>query len=261
MDRLRIGDLDVAYRRAGSGPPLVILPGALDDGRWWLRQLADLSSSFTVVVWDAPGCGESDDPAADWTLGDFADCAARLVEALGLPPVHLLGLSFGSALAIEVYRRHPGIVRTLVLVSAYAGWAGSLPADEVEARVAGAARMVEMSADERVAAWLPTLFASALPPAIEAEAVELIGTARTAVAPTLARALAVDLRAVLPTITVPTLIVAGDRDVRSPPGVAADLRASIAGSDLVVVEGAGHLVNVEAPERFAAAVSEFCARR
>jgi hypothetical protein len=50
MELIRIGKLDVAYRRAGSGRPLVILPGAMDDGQWWERQLHDLSAAFTVVV-------------------------------------------------------------------------------------------------------------------------------------------------------------------------------------------------------------------
>ena len=74
-------------------------------------------------------------PAPDWTLADYADAVADLVAALGLPSVHLCGLSFGGGLALAVYQRHPESVRSLLLVSAYAGWKGSLSAEEVAARL------------------------------------------------------------------------------------------------------------------------------
>lgn len=259
MESIRIGELDVAYRRAGSGPPLVILPGALDDGRWWARQLRDLSGDLTVVVWDAPGCGASSDPPPSWSLADLADCAGSLVDAIGLGPVHLLGLSFGGALAIEVVHRHPDAVRSLVLVSAYAGWVGSLGPDEARARVAAGERMAEMTADDLARAWLPTLVAPAAGSDDREWMERLVRDTRTRSAPTLARALAVDLRDVLPTIAVPTLVVHGAEDVRAPRSVADDLVARIPGAELVVVDGAGHLVNVDAPERLATEVRAFLA--
>jgi pimeloyl-ACP methyl ester carboxylesterase len=71
-------------------------------------------------------------------MADYADAVADLITALDLRRVHLCGLSFGGALALVVYRRHPQLVRSLVLASAYAGWKGSLPTAEVEARLARA---------------------------------------------------------------------------------------------------------------------------
>jgi pimeloyl-ACP methyl ester carboxylesterase len=260
MKSIRIGDLDVAYRRAGSGPPLVILPGALDDGRWWERQLRDLSGDFTVVVWDAPGCGVSTDPPADWSLADFADCVGSLLDAIGLAPVHLLGLSFGGALAIEVYRRHPDVVRSLLLVSAYAGWVGSLGPDEARARVAAAEQMSEMTADDLANAWLPTLVAPSIGGDDRRWMERLVRETRTRSAPTVARSLAVDLRDTLPTISVPTLAVYGTEDARAPRPVADELVAHIPGAELAVIDGAGHLVNVDSPEQFATEVRAFLAR-
>ncbi len=260
MESVRIGDLEVAYRRAGSGPPLLILPGALDDGRWWERQQRDLSGDFTVVVWDAPGCGASTDPPADWSLADFADCVGSLVDAIGLAPVHLLGLSFGGALAIEVVRRHPDAVQSLVLISAYAGWVGSLGPDEAGARVAVAEQMVEMTADDLVNTWLPTMVARSIGGDDHRWMERLVRDTRTRSAPTVARALAVDLRDVLPTIDVPTLVVHGTEDVRAPRSVPDDLLARIPGAEMVVIDGAGHLVNVDAPEQLAAELRTFLAR-
>ena len=125
----------VAYRRAGAGPPLVMLHGGLSDSRSWTPQLTSLSREYDVVAWDAPGCGGSADPAADLRLAGYADAVAALVRALGVGPVHLAGHSFGAGLAIDVYGRHRQLVRSLVLSGAYAGWRGSLPPAEIQARL------------------------------------------------------------------------------------------------------------------------------
>jgi pimeloyl-ACP methyl ester carboxylesterase len=73
----------------------------------------------------------------------------------------------------------------------------------------------------------------------------------------LARASAEDVRDVLPNIDVPTLLAYGDRDVRAPLTVADALQAAISGSSLVVLPDAGHVCNVEAPDKFNVAVRDF----
>jgi pimeloyl-ACP methyl ester carboxylesterase len=260
MESIRIGNLDIGYRRAGAGPPVVVLPGAMDDGRWWERQLLDLSADFAVVVWDAPGCGVSTDPPAAWSLADFADCLASLVHALGLAPVHLLGLSFGGALAIEVCSRHPDAVRSLVLTSAYAGWLGSLDAAEARRRVALGERMGTMTVEEFVRVSLPTLVGPATSEPDRQLIERLLRDTRLGSAPTVARALEVDLRAALPTIAVPTLVVHGAQDVRAPRAAADDLVARIPGAEIAIVQAAGHLVNIDAPDQLAAEVRAFLTR-
>src|SRR3990172_7735773 len=132
MEEIEVAGLRIAFERAGAGPPLVLLHGVLGDSREWRRQLDDLSDEFTVVAWDAPGCGRSADPPETFRLPEYADCLAGFVDALNLGRPHVLGLSFGGGLALELYRRHPAVPMTLVLASAYAGWAGSLPAEVVE---------------------------------------------------------------------------------------------------------------------------------
>jgi pimeloyl-ACP methyl ester carboxylesterase len=82
------------------------------DSRSWRRQLDALSDAFTVVAWDMPGCGRSSDPPETFGAFDFADCLTAFIPVLGLERPHLLGLSFGSALALELYRWHPSILRT-----------------------------------------------------------------------------------------------------------------------------------------------------
>jgi pimeloyl-ACP methyl ester carboxylesterase len=136
MEAVEVDGLRIAYQRAGDGPPLVLLHGYVGDGpTTWRRQLEGLGDDLTVVAWDAPGAGRSSDPPESFGTAGYADCLAGLVERLGLDKRHVAGLSFGGALALALQRRHSAIPMTLVLASAYAGWAGSLPADVAEQRL------------------------------------------------------------------------------------------------------------------------------
>src|SRR5205823_5810950 len=246
------------FERIGDGPPLVLLHGYVGDGpTTWRHQLDGLSDEFMVVAWDAPGAGRSSDPPEDFGMSGYADCLAGFVAALALERPHVAGLSMGGALAIAFQRRHPAIPRTLVLASAYAGWRGSLPLEVVQQRLDQALDLAELSSEEFVGALLPTMFSPGTP----ADAVEAFAAAMRAFHPVgfraMARASAEDWRAALPLVDVPTLLVYGDNDVRAPLTVAEDLHAAIDGSTLVVLPGAGHLCNIEAPEEFNTSVRHF----
>src|SRR5215207_5868807 len=150
MDTVDAGGHRVAYERRGEGPPVVLLHGYVGDRRMWRSQIDELSDEFTVVAWDAPGYGGSSDPPEGFRLSDFADCLAASIGALGLGRPHVLGMSFGGGLALELYRRHPMLPMTLVLASAYAGWAGSLPVGVVEERLQQALRLADLHPDALV---------------------------------------------------------------------------------------------------------------
>ena len=259
VEDLELDGQRIAYRRAGSGPPLVLLHGGPGNGREWGGQLEGLSDEFTVVAWDMPGTGGSDDPSAAWRPRDYAECLARFIEALGLSRPHVLGLSFGSGLALELYRSHPEIPQSLILAAAYAGWSGSLTPEMVAQRKARMRQMTELDPAAWAAEWLPTLFSADARP----ETVDELRGILAEFHPTAQRELVEsgwaehDARDVLPKIAVPTLLLYGDRDVRSPRPVAEQLHAAIPGSRLVFIPGAGHLVSMEAPEPFNAEVRAF----
>jgi pimeloyl-ACP methyl ester carboxylesterase len=117
VEVVRANGLEIAYRRAGQGPPVLLLHGAAGDGSIWQPQLAALADELTVVAWDEPGAA------------------------------HVAGLSWGGTVALELYRHHPEVVATLILVDTHAGWKGSLPEEEVRARVAHAREAVAAPAD------------------------------------------------------------------------------------------------------------------
>jgi pimeloyl-ACP methyl ester carboxylesterase len=258
VDHVLVGGLRIGFRRAGAGPPLVLLHGGLGDSRAWRDQLEDLTDEFTVVAWDAPGCGESSDPPDDFRLGDYADSLAGLINALGLQRPHVLGHSFGAGLALELYRRHPEVPRSLVLAGAYAGWAGSLSGEEVEKRLRLALEVAELLPDRFVPQSIPGLFSDLIPPERSQELAAIMSEARPVGTRVMAHAFAeADLRDVLPQIQVPTLLLCGEADERSPLPVAHELHAAIPTSRMVVLPGLGHETYVEAPERFNAEVRTF----
>jgi pimeloyl-ACP methyl ester carboxylesterase len=259
VDEIDVGGLRIAYKRAGSGPPLMLLHGGPLDSREFRRQLEGLADEFTVVAWDMPGCGRSDDPPAHFRTRDYADCLAAFIEGLGLKYPHLLGLSFGSGLALEFYRWHPTVPRTLILASAYAGWAGSLPPEVAARRKQRMAQLVELPPEQFAGEFLPTF----LTVSASSELIDEVRAILVDFHPDGQRALLRagfaehDVRDVLPTIDLPTLLLYGDGDVRSPLEVAEEMHAKIPGSRLVVIPGAGHMIDMEAPQRFNAEVRRF----
>ena len=258
MEMVEVDGLHIAYERAGSGPALVLLHGYVGDGATtWRRQLDGLSDEFTVITWDAPGAGRSTDPPEGFGLDEYADCLAGFLEKLGLDTAHVAGLSFGGILALALQRRHSGRSSTLILASAYAGWAGSLPPEVAEHRLRQALTLADGAPEAFVGALLPTMFSKTMPP----ETVDAFRASMEAFHPrgfrAMARASAEDVRDVLPQVDVPTLLVYGDRDMRAPLTVAEALQAAIRGSRLMVLPDAGHLCSIEAPNEFNDAVRTF----
>jgi pimeloyl-ACP methyl ester carboxylesterase len=258
VDVVTVQGLDVAYVRAGAGPPLVLVHGAAESRRVWQPQVEGLSDEFTVVAWDEPGAGRSSDVPEDFGLADYAACLAGLIEELGRGPAHVAGLSWGGTVVLELYRHHPERVATLILADSYAGWKGSLPEAEVKARVAGVREMLAAPAAE-FDPTLPGLFAAG-PPAEFAGLMEemAVGVRPESLRAQLSVMAAADQRDLLPRIAVPTLLIWGDVDVRSPLDVARQFEEAIPDTTLVVLPGAGHLSNLERPGEFNDAVRAFC---
>jgi pimeloyl-ACP methyl ester carboxylesterase len=180
------------------------------------------------------------------------------MDVLGLKQPHVLGLSFGAGLALELYRRHPMVPRTLLLASAYAGWAGSLPPTVVEERLQQIIRDADLPPDQWIPRWLPDLFTEAAPPEVIEDMVSIMATAHPAGIRAMARAFAeANLRDVLPRIQVPTLLLYGESDRRVPVQVAEDLAAKIPTARLVWLPAVGHQCNLEAAERFNGEVRAF----
>ena len=251
MDTVSIDGLDVSFERVGAGPDVVLLHGYVGDGPvTWRPQLDALADQFRLVAWDAPGAGRSSDPPESFGITGYADCLARFIEVVELDRPHVVGLSFGGALALAFAHRHPTAARSLVVVSGYAGWRGSLPPAVAEDRLQQATLLSELSGERLAATLLPTMFDTSPPSEVLAAFGDSLRTFHPGGFRAMAQASAEDLRGTLAGIKVPTLLVYGDRDVRAPIYVAEQLHAALPDSTLVVLEGVGHVCNLEAPDEF-----------
>ena len=258
LQRLDVDGHSIAYREAGQGPPLVVLHGFLCDSRCWIPQLTNLSDRFRVVAWDAPGAGASSDPSEPFTNADWAQCLASFLDMLGVEQANICGLSWGGILAQEFYRVYPERIMRLILADTYAGWRGSLGEDASAQRVASCFQLSSGPADELLASFMP----GAIAPDASAEAKDALAAIVSEFHPVgfrlMTLACDVDTSDVLATIDIPTLLVWGEVDWRSPLHVAEAFRDAIPGAELAVIPGSGHISNMEKPEEFNAHVRRFC---
>jgi pimeloyl-ACP methyl ester carboxylesterase len=249
----------IAYREAGKGTSLVLLHGFLCDGRVWNQQLSRLSDQFRVVAWDSPGAGASSDPPDAFTTESYAHCLARFLDAVGIDQAHILGLSWGGILAQEFYRLHAERVRSLVLADTYAGWRGSLPEAVWTERLSACLTDASGPAEALVAKFVPGVFTDAAPRHLRDEFSTIVAAFHPVGFRLMSRSCAeVDTRDLLPRIDVPTLLLWGDGDRRSPLDVAEQFHAAIPSAELAIIPNAGHLSNMEQPDVFNEHVRRFC---
>jgi len=158
MPTAHVRDLEVYYERAGSGQPLLFISGTGGD----LRNKPNVFDgpfvrSFDLLGYDQRGLGRTSKPDVDYSMADYADDAAGLLDAIGWPSAKVAGFSFGGMVAQELAIRHPGKVERLVLGCTSPGGAGgaSFPFHEIQ-HLTGEARakhLIPVSDTRRDAAW------------------------------------------------------------------------------------------------------------
>lgn len=251
-------DLGIAYDDVGSGLPLVLLhPFPLDRG-YWAPQIGSLVSRCRCIAPDARGFGETA-AAPPYSMDRYADDVICLLDALAIDRAVIAGLSMGGYIAFALWRRHPQRVRALVLADTRAG----ADTDEGRAKRRALIELARAKGTEAVAeAQLPGLVGKRTrekhPAVVEAlrRMIERasVGGITGALEAMMARP---DSTALLHTITVPTLIIAGDDDVLTPPKEARAMHDAIPHSRLEIIAGAGHASSFERAAAFNHVLGEF----
>ena len=205
-----------------------------------------------------PGYGDST-PLATMTFADLADAACGLLEASGIDQAVVVGQSLGGMVAQQMAIAHPHRVAGLVLVATTAafGKPGSSFNDEFLA-----ARLAPIEAGHRPADLAAEIVDSIVAAdATEAARAHAVASMSRIEPEPYARSIEClvtwDGRPFLPDVAAPTLCVAGDSDTNAPVRAMERLCESIAGASLVVIGGAGHLVNLERPAEFNAVLEDF----
>ncbi|MER5755207.1 alpha/beta fold hydrolase [Streptomyces sp. NPDC002088] len=231
------------------GPLLLCLHGIGSSSAAFAPQLAELSAHARVVAWDAPGYARSADPETPYGLDDYADAAAALIRERGTS-AHVLGVSWGGVIALRLATRHPGLVDSLIVADSSPG-SGTDPA-RAEAMRARATDLAEVGPRAFAEARGPRLVSPDAPEELVrrvvdtmAASVRLPGYAYAAQSMA-----AADLRAELPSIAAPTLVLCGEHDRVTGVEASQAIAGAIHKTAYVIVKDAGHLANQEQPERF-----------
>jgi pimeloyl-ACP methyl ester carboxylesterase len=255
--------LAIGVRQAGpkDGTAIICMHGIGSNSSGYQAQFA-LADRHRVVSWDAPGYGVSGElPYAEPRPETYADALLGLADALGHRRVVLVGSSFGAVIAASFATRYPARVIGLVLSAPAAGNA-RLPAAERRAMLEGRLGDMERLGPAGVAAKrAPALVAPSSPQAILDTAARLVAETRPKGYAQAAHALDMaDTVAMASRITVPTLVIVGSLDKVTPAeSCAKPIHAALKYGRIEILDGIGHLVKLEAPERFNALLRDFVA--
>ncbi|OZD68862.1 hypothetical protein CH272_28020 [Rhodococcus sp. 05-340-1] len=237
---------DVHYRERGEGPILLCLHGLNSSSASFEPQLAGLGRDIRVVAWDAPGYGRSTDPSGALNPAGYVDAVVRLIDRLGAP-VHLLGLSWGAAIACEVAQQHPQLLRSLILIG---GGRGDKDNPAGAAALRGRVRRLEEVGSQRFAEEsVPRLLSSSANPQCLSESVAIAAAdvRFSGYSAAVESLIETDLRPTLARIDVPTLLLCGEEDPINGEEESRALQTAIRDSVRVTVDGAGHLANQDRP--------------
>lgn len=271
MERhLRIRERRVRYLEVGSGKPLVLLHAFPLSADMWRPQLADVQAGWRVLAPDLRGFGgsprtrgEGEDIVVDPTehVDDHARDVFALLDALGIEQAVFAGLSMGGYVAFACHRLAPARVRGLVLADTRA------EADTEEGRVNRSRMLASLEADGLgvvTEAMVPKLLGETslrTRPALETAIRALIGTNTVEGVGDAIRCLMSRPHATpqLASIQCPTQLIVGREDVLTPVALHEEMQRRIAGAALSVIEGAGHLTNLECPDVFNRTLARFLA--
>jgi pimeloyl-ACP methyl ester carboxylesterase len=260
MHRASVNGTDLHYRDANSASKDVVLllhAFPLHSGMW-TRQIAALEKRHRVIAPDYRGLGKSGLPPEASTMDLLAQDVRALLAHLRIERAGVAGLSMGGYLAFELFRQAPGLFRGLALCDTKA----AADTDEGKANREKFARTVlEKGLGWAAEEMLPKLLRPDPDPAVAKEVRSLVagGTPAGVAAAQRGMARRPDSTPTLATIACPTLVVSGEEDGLIPVAEAQKLAAGLKGARLVKIPAAGHLPNLENPDAFNAALSEFFA--
>jgi 3-oxoadipate enol-lactonase len=258
MPTLHLEDIDLSYEIAGEGEPLLFIHGLGSSHRDWEAQVEYFADRYRVIVFDVRGHGDSGKPAGPYSVPLFAADTANMLNALGIGPVHTVGISMGGMIGLQLALDHPEAVRSLVVVNS-------------------GAEFVVRNLKERMQVWqrflivrllgmrkLGEVLSGRLFPKPEQEGLREVFVERWAKNDP--RAYQEAMRAIvgwsvvdrLGDIGCPTLVIASDEDY-TPVAEKQAIVDRIPRAALVVMEDARHAVTAEKPEQFNAVLDGFLA--
>jgi len=260
--KTRLTDFTMAYDETGSGKPILFIHGFPLNRKMWEPQIEAFSDNMHVIAPDLRGHGETEAIPGPYEMEMLADDCHGLLEALGVTqPVVVCGLSMGGYATLAFYRKYPERAAGLILAATRAG------ADSEEGK-ANREKAAAQAQEKGVSAIIDGMLPKILAPGTYETRPELVERVREMMAETSVEGVVgaqlgmkerPDSTPLLTQIRVPTLVLHGAEDQILPPSEAEATHTAIQGSQLHILPDAGHLLNLEQPERFNRAVADFLA--
>jgi pimeloyl-ACP methyl ester carboxylesterase len=225
----------------------------------WAEQVAALSRRFRTISIDLRGHGESDAPFWRYSLEYYAHDVKEVLAAVGIRKALFVGLSMGGYLEFALYRLYPELMLAVVLADTRAEADGP---EQIQRRFNLAQRTAAIGPTAVIDEMLPKLLA---PKRYERDP-DLVARVRAMQAAAPVAGIIGDLMAIaerpdstglLSSITIPALVLVGQDDVLTTPADAERIATGIPGAQLIIIPDAGHLSNLEQPQRFNLAVETF----
>lgn len=245
--------LALGYEEAGEGErtPLVFLHGVGSDKSVWRPQLRQFATERRSLALDYPGYGDSDPTPEGTSRDDYAAAILAAMDSLGVQRAHVCGLSLGGVVAIAMHAAAPDRIASLILADTFAAHPDGQAIYD---------RSIAASSDLRVLAEarVDVLLGQPADPDVRREVIETMAAISPAAYRVGAEAVwLADQRERVHGIRVPTLVLCGTEDKVTPPALSRELVQLIPGARLEMIEGAGHLGNLEKPDAFNTLVGAF----
>ena len=245
----------LAYYETGKGSVVILIHGLGADSRHWAANIDALAQNFRVIAIDQVGYGQSDKPILNYSVGTFVDYLQGFLRALKIPRATLVGNSLGGWVALDSAIHHPEMVEKLVLVDA----AGLQPAVALKVPEGGMKPLTRLDTKwffdlmEANKEWATMDLG---PNSFERHKQNGDNyTIASSVAEMITGRYFEDKK--LGKVQAPTLIVWGRDDLLIPLAMGERLHKGIAGSQMVVIDGTGHIPMVGKPAEFNTAVRKF----
>jgi 3-oxoadipate enol-lactonase len=257
---MKTRDGRLGYEAAGDPdlPPLVFLHGIGGAARAWRSQLNFFGERYRAIAWDMPGYGGSA-PLSTVSIAALADALQDFLQQIGATRPVLVGHSIGGMIAQQLLAKNPGIASAVVLAQTSPAF-GKPDGDWQKAFIG--ARLGPLDRGETMVSLAPVLVRELVGDDPDPSGMALARDCMAAVPAATYRAIMLalmgfDLRDALGSIAVPTLVLSGSKDKNAPAPMMAKMASYIPSATYVELEGVGHLVNLERPATFNAALDQF----
>src|SRR5215207_2613464 len=269
-EHVQVEDINIAYKQFGQGKPILFISGTSQTKDVWdltlLSQLA--ATNHTVIVFDNRGMGETTVGTKPFSIEQFANDTAGLLDALQVEKADVFGASLGSFIAQELTLKYPQKVDRLILHATYCGGNEAIyasgQAEETIMTLASPQVLQNMTAEQQAMILAPIMF----PPEWLEEHPEILNTVIQLTPVRSATPAIIQQQGLavgtwkgscdrLSGITQPTLLIVGDQDLLAPAANSVMMAQRIPDSWLVIIEGTGHGGMWQVPDEFTADIHNF----